>query len=497
MIHALLLLALAPLTSAAPTSGAAQEPLPRAGPREERSFRSGEQTYRAEVGRVFVAEQRGTPEPPTLELAVARLRSTSAHPGAPIVFLAGGPGEGATRLVDSPIWAAYLELGDVLLIDQRGTGRSRPSLAWSSPALDPARLFGEREDALAAVLEWSALAATEMRAEGVDLAAYTTRASADDVAEVLAVLGHERVRVLAHSYGCHLALELLRRHPQLVERCALLGVAGPDDLLKPAGELAPFLDALARRAAADPAVAAGLPDLSAALGRVLARAAKEPFVVRFPHPESESPVELRIGRFGLQRLVVLDLGDPVDLSVFPRLLHELERGETGLLARFAAKRYAGASQLPLAFYALRGSSGVSRERQARITRDAQTSVFGDARNFPFPDVLTPLGIRALGDEFRRPVRSPVPALLVSGSLDANTPPDQAEAVRATLAQGAHLVVANAGHDDLLLDAQIRARIVAFLAGDEPDPGPLALPPRPFVPLDGAPEATAHPAFAER
>lgn len=476
---------------------APQDALPQAGKREERTFRAGDVTYRADVGRVRVAEDRDASNTRAIELAVARLRSSAEEPGAPIVFLAGGPGEGATSLVEIPIWAPYLELGDVLLIDQRGTARSQPSLSWSGPALDPARLFGEREPALAAVLEWARLAAAELQAKGCALGAYTTRASADDVADVLTALGYERARLVAHSYGCHLALELLRRHGARIERAALLGVAGPDDLLKPAGELEPFVRELARRAAADETVAAELPDLEASLGRALERAGKQPFVVRFPHPEDDRTVELPIGRLGLQQILLRDLGDPSDLAVFPRLIHQLERGETELLTWFAAKRYAGARQLPVAFYALRGSSGVSEARKARIASDAQKSVFGDARNFPFPEVLAPLGIRDLGDAFRAPVASDVPAFLVSGTLDANTPPHQAEAAGRTLARSAHLVVENAGHDDLLFDQRIRARVVAFLAGDEPDASGFALELPPFAPVTGPVKGVPHPALAPR
>lgn len=471
-----------------------EDVLPRALPREERSFRAGESTYAADVGRVLVLADRSRPQGARIELAVARLKGSGPEGATPIVFLAGGPGEGATAMVDHPLWASYLELGDVVLIDQRGTGRSQPSLSWSSPEIDAGLLFGERPAALAAVLAWCKEAKADLASRGVELSAFTTSASADDVADVLDVLGYESARVLAHSYGTHLALDLMRRHPERVERCALLGVAGPDDLLKPAGDLEPFVVELARRATADSEVARVLPDLTKALDAALARARKEPFRFSIPDPESDAARELSIGSFGLQRILLFDLGDPSDLCVLPRMLHELARGETGTLSWFAAKRYAAARRLPLAFFALRGSSGVSPERRARIERDAQTSRFADARNFPFPEVLEVLGIRP-DEAFLAPVASHVPCLLVSGTLDANTPVHQAEAVARTLSRATQLVVENAGHDDLLHDAPIRERVVSFLAGDEPGEERFAVEPYRFAPMAGV--SDAHPALIRR
>jgi pimeloyl-ACP methyl ester carboxylesterase len=47
----------------------------------------------------------------------------------------------------------------------------------------------------------------------------------------------------------------------------------------------------------------------------------------------------------------------------------------------------------------------------------------------------------LDASYRAPVRSPVPALLVSGTLDGRTPVANAEAALRGLPNGAHLVVA--------------------------------------------------------
>ena len=62
------------------------------------------------------------------------------------------------------------------------------------------------------------------------------------------------------------------------------------------------------------------------------------------------------------------------------------------------------------------------------------------------------GARDLGEEFRRTVASPVPVLLISGSLDLTTPPEQAEEALRGLPHGVHVVLPGARHGAELVTA---------------------------------------------
>ena len=98
---------------------------------ETKSFKSQSGVkVRAEIGRLAVPEYRGNPAGRSIELAFVRLRSESGHPAAPLVYLAGGPGGSATWMAEEPPsleeWIPALEVCDVILLDQRGTGRSTP-----------------------------------------------------------------------------------------------------------------------------------------------------------------------------------------------------------------------------------------------------------------------------------------------------------------------------------------------------------------------------------
>src|SRR5262245_14870869 len=84
-----------------------------------------------ELGHLFVPENRRNPNSRVIELIFVRFKSTAPKPGPPIVYLAGGPGGSgvaAARGSRFPLFMAMREIGDVIAIDQRGTGLSKPNL---------------------------------------------------------------------------------------------------------------------------------------------------------------------------------------------------------------------------------------------------------------------------------------------------------------------------------------------------------------------------------
>ena len=86
----------------------------------------------ADLEKLTVLEDRSKPAGRTIELAYARLKSTATAPGAPIVYLDGGPGGSGIGLyrVDGykQTFDALRSVADVILLSQRGTGFSTPRL---------------------------------------------------------------------------------------------------------------------------------------------------------------------------------------------------------------------------------------------------------------------------------------------------------------------------------------------------------------------------------
>ena len=80
----------------------------------------------AEIGKLKVPENRSKPDSRFIELTVVRIRARSENPGSPVLYLAGGPGGSAINEAGliAKILERLQENHDIVLMDQRGTGRS-------------------------------------------------------------------------------------------------------------------------------------------------------------------------------------------------------------------------------------------------------------------------------------------------------------------------------------------------------------------------------------
>ncbi|MEO1087842.1 MAG: alpha/beta fold hydrolase, partial [Acidobacteriota bacterium] len=168
------------------------------------------------LGRILVPEGRrpGAEVGATVEIAFVRFPTTHPDPGPPVFFLAGGPGgsgvEGAA-IVGAHPQVRLLEGRDVIGVDQRGTGLSRPDLTVDvaeDHALPTDRAVGDAE-MKAAVRRAAEATRRHWRAQGVDPAAYNTEESAADLDAVRRALGLGEIALWGTSYGSHLGLAYL------------------------------------------------------------------------------------------------------------------------------------------------------------------------------------------------------------------------------------------------------------------------------------------------
>lgn len=440
-----------------------------------------------ELGRLSVPEDRSRPDGPRVELAFVRLPATGPDPGPPVVYLSGGPGQPSTPFVRSAGGVASLAplraLGDVILLDQRGTGLSQPSLYCPPTGPPHPELFLGTEAAARDFRERFAACVASLEERGIDLLAYDTAASADDLEDLRVALGAEKLRLLGFSYGTHLALSAVRRHGESLDRVVLVGTEGPDHTWKLPATADGQISRLGLLAAAAPELPAEIGDLGRILESALRKLEAEPLKVSVPGRDG-AEVEVPVGALGFRRILLQDLGDTSDLPWLPALIHQVERRETGLLRWFVAKRYRQFSGgIPAMYLAMDCASWVSPEREALIRAQARDALFGNVENELYDVVCPVLGDAVrLGDGFRAPVRSDVPVLLVSGTLDVKTPPFQAEEVRWGLSRGHHLVVENAGHEDLLTNPEVQRAIGEFLARGTVPTAAIVAPPLEFVPL---------------
>jgi pimeloyl-ACP methyl ester carboxylesterase len=375
------------------------------------------------------------------------------------------------------------EIGDVILLDQRGVGRSRPMLSRPSPDSLPPDAFATRERGLSVIKERSRSAVEYFKSQGIDVLAYNTNESADDLNDMRKALGAEKINLVGFSYGTHLGLTAIRRHGDHLNRVVLMGTEGQNHTHKLPGSSDRSIERLARLAANDAVVGPMVPDLVGLIRRVMAKLEKEPVTVRITDRRGNKPIEVKVGKYGLQLITMIDLGDTSDLPVFPALFYTIDKGDYSILARFVEKRFNQFGQgVNVMTWVMDSSSGATRARWERINREAKTAILGDAVNFPFPDMSEVLGDPDLGDAYRSPIDTRVPTLFFSGTLDNNTPPFQADEVRRTFKKSTHIVIENAGHEDMVVNPQVQQTTVDYLSGRDVSKVKISLAMFKFIPI---------------
>ena len=486
---ALLALSSAPAHSAPQDSAGAYRPAP---PQFEIVQFVGADSARHEVerGRFVVPEVRGKGVTRPIRLAFYRLRSTSKTPGTPIVFLAGGPGIPGTAMARIPEYYALFERlresGDVILLDQRGTGLTQPDLACGSADTLASTFFESESLAMAAIRARLHECAERHRSKGVALDAYQTNENADDVDDLRRSLGAERIRLLAVSYGTELALAVMRRHPSRVERAVLAGVRGADHALRLPSVLDLQLRRISDLARADSAYAKMKPDVETVARQFLEGLGKKPLPLAFTERASGRTMTYRIGRFGFQTLLQAELGDGRSAALIPAMLYTMARGDAsvflGSLRRLHGSIATGLSAMAIATDC---ATGCSDERRAQVEREAALAILGNTRNLLFaPELCAEVGSPDLGPRYRTRIYSRTPALFVSGSLDPITPPFQAEDVRWGFPNAVHLVVENGFHETLTF-GEVQDAVAAYFRGEDVRGRRIELPPPRFLTIEEA------------
>jgi pimeloyl-ACP methyl ester carboxylesterase len=413
-----------------------------------------------------------------IDLAVVRVHRAGAPASANAhIVLAGGPGDSGVNLVTTLArqgGAALWDLfdSDVVGIDQRGTGRSRPNLAVPALYNLPLDTPGSPKEWLPRIERVCREAAASFRSRGIRLEAYNTRESADDVDAVRRAFGYHKLTLWGRSYGSHLALATVAQHEGIVERVILVSPEGPDHTWKLPSQVDHVIHRLTER---------GAPDLEGNIRRVLSQLATEPATVAVRDPVTGAQSTIRLGPFDVQWVTAQALGDPRLLATLPAAFREMAQGRFERVGQVLAMHRSRAGVQSAMKHMMDLSSGASPERRQRIEREAPHALLGNAINFPgmfLTDAWTP--VIDLGDTYRRPVRSSVPALILVGDLDPRTPVSNAREIAATLPAATLLIIENATHQfDVFGSPVVRGALAHFLRGQSIADATLTLPPIAF------------------
>jgi pimeloyl-ACP methyl ester carboxylesterase len=390
-----------------------------------------------------------------------------------IVAAEGGPGypSGASRDAYRALFGPLLSTHDMLLMDDRGTGRS--------DAIDCRELQGGSMT-LPAIARCGAQLGS---AAGL----YGSAEAADDLDALMAQIGVTHADLYGDSYGTFFVQTFAARHPDRVRRIVLDG-AYPAGGLDPwysstAPTISDAFDAVCSRSARCAARGAAMPRI----GRVLAR------LRAGRGPIDPSQLAFVMDSAGLDSLVYRDLdaavraslgrGDDVPLRRLAREASDFEEAASsdpreesnGLFVAASCTDNPQAYDMRLA-PALRQAQWRSIERRTAASNPQLYAPF-TVREFlgiPLDYAYVPLcqnwpvapAGHPAGQPFPPGTRMPdVPALVLTGDLDTITTPAEGDAAAKLFARSQRVIVRNTGHVTAIDDPWncASALVRAFLA----------------------------------
>ncbi|HET7202818.1 MAG TPA: alpha/beta hydrolase [Steroidobacteraceae bacterium] len=423
-------------------------------------------TLAARCSTLAVAEDRSRPDGRRIELAIGWVPSSSKSPAAdPVMFLAGGPGQAALESFPmlAPAFREALRQRDVILVDQRGTGRSH--------RLDCPRVIGDEATAALDVTD-SAVARDLARRcleeiGNADPRFYTTNDYVADLEAVRGALGAESVNLVGVSYGTRVALEYLRRHPGRIRAVVLDSVVPPTLILgaEHARNLDAAVDAQFARCEADVRCRERFGSPRARLDALLARLRATPVTVAYADPLTHERREDELTADALAGVVRLHAYSPPLFAMLPMLIDAATQGRYETLvaqARMVGQLVGEQISVPLQL-----SVSCAEDAPWLVPDPAdRDTMMGSS----FVDVLRaqcevwPRG--RVPADFHEPVTVRQPVLLLSGEFDPVTPPRYGEAVARQLPHARHLVLRGQGHGVLGVGCTPRL-LGRFLARPEP------------------------------
>ncbi|MGH8130218.1 MAG: alpha/beta hydrolase [Steroidobacteraceae bacterium] len=399
----------------------------------------------ARCGNFAVPENPDDPQGPTIELAVAVVPAvaTQAQPD-PLFLLAGGPGQGAIEGY-APLLGAFAGIRrkrDLVLVDQRGTGGSNrldcamPEQALATGEISPAELRDLARECLAKL---------PGRAQF-----YTTSIAVRDLDAVRAALGYERINLFGGSYGTRVAQHYARRFPERTRTIVLDAVVPPTLALVPQIpiESQHALERVFARCAKDEECNRRFPALADQFARIDARLRRSPVRVVLTDPTNGANRRVAVTRAHLVTMVRMLTYSARTASLLPLLLHEAATNDN--YTPLAAQAEMAAEVLERLIAMGMHHSVVCAEDAPRFAgavdrAELERSYIGPIMLDGMTAICEVWPRGAVDGDFREPLDSAVPALLLSGEFDPATP----AAYAATAAEGfrnrLHIIAPGQGH----------------------------------------------------
>jgi pimeloyl-ACP methyl ester carboxylesterase len=425
---------------------------------------SGRGGTKARCGWFTVAEDRASASSQLIRIHVAVIPALrkQALPD-PVFVISGGPGQAASDfyLGSSYAFEALRRDRDIVVIDQRGTGKSQRLDCKLPDELESARFDREL------LQRYTRECLTTLPG---DPRFYTTSVAVRDLDEIRAALGYAQINLYGISYGTRVAQHYVRRYPKHARAVVLDGVVPVETILGP--EIAPAaqrsLDAILARCAKQTDCNQAFPRITDDFKTLRARLAHEPIALTVADPRTAIRTPLSFSDTHLAVAVRLFSYSDDTASLLPYLIHEAAHDRPQAMAAQAlmVARNVGdqiANGMHNAVVCTEDVPFISKEALAdpAIAQSYLGDLLIDALRAGCE--VWPQGV--IDVDFHAPLHSDVPALLLSGESDPVTPASFGEQALKSFSRGQHLVFTGQGHGQLnsQCGTQLITRFVQNLA----------------------------------
>jgi pimeloyl-ACP methyl ester carboxylesterase len=390
---------------------------------------------RLRCGTVSVPRDYDNPDSGRFKLAVVVIKSEQQPSWPePVVYINGGPGAPLTVYAAYQARTPYAPRRDLILVDQRGTGRSEPSLC---PDLERKLLNANfaiaasaAGDAITARRDLYVACRDQAIGRGLDLRNFGTRVTVEDFEWVRQALRVGRWNVYGESYGTTVAMTLVALHPDAIRSAVLDSVYPPDPVPLWSTIVGDARDAFFAHCARDK-LCSSFPDLAETYRDTLVRLDQNPLVVTLPPQmrQVEDRVRITASLFevGVSRLLYY----PNAYPALPRMIQSVHDGDVQALGADLAAQLTAAETGSRATHAAvecRDRAHFRRQLPAGASVLDRAQLYGVCNHWsePGPSPLVPVGSR-------------VPTLVLAGQFDPVARPASSRHVAELIGASARFV----------------------------------------------------------
>ena len=418
----------------------------------------GDVLSRLRCGVVRVPRDYTHPDGPTFALAVVVVQSAlqPARPD-PVVYISGGPGAPLTIYAGFQARHPYAADRDLVLVDQRGMGRSEPRLC---PDLQGrlvtamlAVVAAPTPAALAADRAIHAACRDELVGNGIDPDSFGTAATVEDYEWVRRAVGVARWNVVGESYGTTVAVTLLARHPDSIRSAVLDSLNPPDAFFG-----MPWSMRVAQAREAFLAACHAGTDCGEFYRQAMARLEQNAPFVPLPQDLRVPGNRVRLTPSLFEEVVGRLVYYPPTHAELPHLITATRDGDLRPVGAALVALLQGAEQ--------NGNEGAFVAVECRDRPRWREPAAADAS--PLDLGLMPPGVcaswSAPGPEPEVPQDTAVPTLVLAGQFDPNITPEQSRRVADRIGPKARWILfAGIGHSVRHFNTCAQTLVAAFIA----------------------------------